>query len=160
MLVSTVQWRKSAARVHCLLLHDPPPHHIPPLQVITEHQAELPVLYNKSSLITYFTHRELWISISFLNNWAPLVVQIVKNPPALQDTWVRSLSQEDPQEEEIATHSNILAWRIPWMEEPGRLQSMGLQRVRHDFHNHRTVLNSPKSFNYRFLSALLNVSST
>ena len=60
---------------------------------------------------------------------------MVKNPPAnegTQDTWVRSLYGEDPLEEEMATHSSILAWRIPWMEEPGGLQSMGLQRVRQD----------------------------
>ena len=48
------------------------------------------------------------------------------------EMWVRSLGQEDPQEEEMATHSSILAWKIPWTEEPGGLQSMGLQRVRHD----------------------------
>ena len=51
----------------------------------------------------------------------------------MQETWVRSLGQEDPMEEEMATHSSILAWKIPWTEEPGRLQSMGSQRVRHDF---------------------------
>ena len=52
--------------------------------------------------------------------------------PMMQETWVRSLGQEDPLEKEMATHSSILAWKIPWMEEPGRLQSMGLQRVGHD----------------------------
>ena len=56
----------------------------------------------------------------------------VKNPPTMQDTWVQSLGQEDPLEEGIATHSSILAWRIPWTEKPSGLQSMGLQRVRHD----------------------------
>ena len=64
--------------------------------------------------------------------WASLVAQTVKNPYAMQETWVRSLSWEDPLEEGMATHSSILAWRIPWTEEPGGLQSMGLQRVRHD----------------------------
>ena len=60
------------------------------------------------------------------------------NLPAMQETQkmqktqVRSLGQEDPLEEEMATHSSILSWRIPWTEEPGRLQSMGLQRVGHD----------------------------
>ena len=49
-----------------------------------------------------------------------------------QETWVRSLGQEDPLEKEMAIHSSILAWKIPWMEEPGRLQSMGSQRVGHD----------------------------
>ena len=57
---------------------------------------------------------------------------MVKNPPAMQETWVRSLGWEDPLEKEMATHSSILAWRIPWTEEPGGLQSMGLQRVGHN----------------------------
>ncbi|MES9130246.1 hypothetical protein ABEQ10_11990, partial [Cutibacterium acnes] len=61
-----------------------------------------------------------------------LVAQRVKNPPAMQETWVQSLGWEDPLEKEMATHSSILAWRIPWTEEPGGLQSMGSQRVRHD----------------------------
>ena len=62
---------------------------------------------------------------------ASLVAQMVKNLPATQKTWVRSLSWEDPLEKQMATHSNILAWKIPRTEKPGRLQSMGLQRVRH-----------------------------
>ena len=57
---------------------------------------------------------------------------VVKNPPANAGTQVRSLGQEDPLEEEMATHSSILAWRIPWTEEPGGLQSIGLHRVGHD----------------------------
>ena len=57
---------------------------------------------------------------------------VVKNPPAMQETWVGFLGLEDPLEEGMATHSGILAWRIPWTEEPGRLQSMGLHKVRHD----------------------------
>ena len=56
----------------------------------------------------------------------PLVAQTVKNPPAMWETWVRSLGWEDPLEEGIATHSSILAWRIPWTEEPGILQSVEL----------------------------------
>ena len=60
------------------------------------------------------------------------MAQLVKNPPAMQKTWVESLGREDPLEKEMATHSSILAWRIPWMEEPGGLQSMGLQRVGYD----------------------------
>ena len=65
---------------------------------------------------------------------ASLVVQLVKNPPAMQEylpmmqeTWVQSLGWEDPLEKEMATHSSILVWEIPWTEEPGMLQSMGLQ---------------------------------
>ena len=57
---------------------------------------------------------------------------MAKNPPAMQDTEVQSLGWEDPLEKGMATHSSILAWRIPWTEEPGGLQAMGLQRVRHD----------------------------
>ena len=74
-------------------------------------------------------------SVSFpmwqYSNWLQLA-QRLKRLFALQATWVRSLGQEDPLEKEMATHSSILAWRIPWMEEPGGLQSMGSQRVGHD----------------------------
>jgi len=57
---------------------------------------------------------------------------MVKNLPAMQETQVQSLSQEDPLEKKMVIHSSILAWRIPWTEEPGRLQSMGLRTVGHD----------------------------
>ena len=60
------------------------------------------------------------------------MAQTVKNLPAMQEKWVRFLGQEDPLEEGMATHSSILAWRIPWTEEPGRLQSTGSHRVGHD----------------------------
>ena len=57
---------------------------------------------------------------------------MVKNLPAMQEVWVQSLGQEDPLEEGTATPSNVLAWRIPWTEDPCGLQSIGLQRVRHN----------------------------
>ena len=57
---------------------------------------------------------------------------MVKNPPAMKDSWVQSLGQEDLPEKGMATHSSIFAWRISWREEPGRLQAMGPQRVRRD----------------------------
>ena len=57
---------------------------------------------------------------------------MVKNLPAMQEAWVQSLDLEDPLEKGMATHSSVLAWRIPWTEEPGGLQSMGLQRVGHN----------------------------
>ena len=63
---------------------------------------------------------------------ASLVAQMVKRLPTMQETRVRSLGQEDPLEEGMATHSSILAWRIPWTEDPDRLQSMGSQTVGHD----------------------------
>ena len=74
------------------------------------------------------THRALiwpWL-------WASLVSQRLKHLPAMQETQVRSPSLEDPLEKEMATHSSTLAWRIPWREEPGRLQSIGSQRIGHD----------------------------
>ena len=73
-------------------------------------------------------------------SWASLLAQTVKNPPAKWETWVRSLGWEDSLEEGMATHSSVLAWRIPRTEEPGRLQSMGSQRVRHNWATqHSTV---------------------
>ena len=71
-------------------------------------------LYNRDNDATYFE------------------AQSVKDLPAMQETWVRSLGWEDPLEKETATHSSILAWKISWTEEPGGLQSMGSQRVGHD----------------------------
>ena len=64
--------------------------------------------------------------------YASLVAQMVKRLSAMRETRVRSLGWEDPLEKEMATHSRTIAWKIPWMEEPSRLQSMGLQRVGHD----------------------------
>ena len=61
-----------------------------------------------------------------------MLAQMVKNLPAIQKTWVLSLGQEDPLEKGMVTHSGILAWKIPWTEEPGGLLSMGLQRVGYD----------------------------
>ena len=63
---------------------------------------------------------------------ASLVAQTVKRLPTIRETWVQSLGWGDLLEKEMATHSSILAWKIPWTEEPGKLQSMGLQRVGHD----------------------------
>ena len=69
----------------------------------------------------------LWQKV--YSKWASLIAQLVKNLPAMQKTQVQFLGQEDPLEKEMATHSSILAWRIPWTEEPSRLQSMGLQEL-------------------------------
>ena len=66
---------------------------------------------------------------AIISNWNSLVAQTVKNLPTMQEIWVPSLGWEDPLEKEMATHSSTLAQEIPWMEEPGRLQSMGSQRV-------------------------------
>ena len=77
------------------------------------------------------------LSLSFFQallepSWASLAVQTIENLPAVQETWVLSLGWEDPLEKEMATHSSTLAWKIPWTEESGRLQSIGSQRVGHD----------------------------
>ena len=73
----------------------------------------------------------LVFTLSYWVIGASLVAQRLKHLSAIQETWVRSLGWEVPLEKEMATHSSILAWRIPWMEEPGGLQSTGLQRVGH-----------------------------
>ena len=66
-----------------------------------------------------------WTELNWPSSiWASMVAQLVKNPPAMWETWVRSLCWKDPLEIGVSTHSSILAWRIPWVEEPGRLQSM------------------------------------
>ena len=72
------------------------------------------------------------ISGPYVFDGASLVAQTVNGPPAMLETWVQSLGQEDPLEKELATHSSILAWKIPWTEEPGGLQSMESQRVGHN----------------------------
>ena len=89
-----------------------------------------------------------------------LPLRVVKNPPATQEAqkmWVRSLGREDPLEKGMATHSSILAWRIPWTEMPGGLQSIGSQRVGHDWnalaHTHATL--SEHSFYFSHVSYIL-----
>ena len=80
------------------------------------------------------------------------MAQMVKNPPTMQETWVQYLGGEDPLEKGMATYSSILAWRIPWTEKPGRLQSMGSQRVRHDW--------MTNVFTFKTLEQLQNQSRT
>ena len=101
-----------------------------------------------------------FIFLRFLKNWgclvicglpfgASLVSQRLKRLPAMQETWVRSLGWEDPLEKEMATHPSILAWRIPWTEEPGGLQSTGSQRVGHNWATSLTLLLSNKTISSR-----------
>ena len=80
-----------------------------------------------------FPVKFFWLKHSQSFSWASLVAQIVKCLPTLQETWVWSLGQENPLEKEMVIHSSSLAWKIPWIEEPGRLQSVGSQRVRHNW---------------------------
>ena len=73
-----------------------------------------------------------FLLLSSILLYASLVAQKLKRLPGMWEIWVQSLGREDPLEKEMATHSSTLAWRIPWREEPGGLQSMGSQRVGHD----------------------------
>ena len=75
-----------------------------------------------------------------------MVAQMVKNLPAMQEVWVQFLGQKDPLEKRMATHSCILAWKIPWTEEPGGLQSMVSQRIRHD--KATNTMNYSENFSY------------
>ena len=86
-----------------------------------------------SSSITLQFPASMQLASELWEESAYQVVLVVKNLPAKQETRVQSLGQEDPLEKGMATHSSIPAWRIPWTEEPGRLQSIGSQRVRHDW---------------------------
>ena len=75
---------------------------------------------------------KMFVILGNVQAWASLVAQSVKNLPAMQKMWVQFLGWEDPLEKEMATHSSILGWKIPWTEESGKLQSIGLQRVEHN----------------------------
>ena len=87
---------------------------------------------SKSLLWAYSFYKfHFKFSILFFN-MTSLVAQMVKRLSTIQETWVRSLGREDPLEKEMAIYSSTIAWKIPWTEEPGRLQSMGSQRVGHD----------------------------
>ena len=95
-----------------------------------KHNLRHPVL-SVPSYVFMCTFIHICPSSQFI--WPSLVAQMVKHPPAMQETLIQSLSGEDSLEKEIATHSSILAQRIPWTEEPGASQSMGSQRVGHDW---------------------------
>ena len=91
-----------------------------PASALNRASLFLGLLYHKND---HSLH--LFFSVGFRVLGASLVAQRLKRLPAMKETWVRSLGQEDPLEKEMATHSSILAWRIPWTEEPGGLQSSG-----------------------------------
>ena len=84
------------------------------------------------SKFSFLLGRFLGELLGHMAGMAFLVAQTVKRLPTMRETWVQSLGWEDLLETEMAPHSSTLAWKIPWMEEPGKLQSMGLQRVGHD----------------------------
>ena len=98
-------------------------------QLVSQHRRES--LWVKAYMCCFYFLNFFLLTYSWFR--ASLVAQTVKKLPAMQETQVRSLGQEDPLEKEMATHSSILAWRIPWTEKPGGLQAMRSQRVRHDW---------------------------
>ena len=93
-------------------------------------------------------------------SWASLMAQTVKNPPAMQETWVWSLGWEDPLEEGMATNSGILAWRILWTEESGRLQSMQSQRVRHNWATKQSTQHRGYKWEKLLINELLSMKET
>ena len=94
-------------------------------------QTPLLAVWYLSPDFFHFFHKYILTTCYVL--WASLVAQTVKGLPAMRETWVQFLGREDPLEKEMAIPSSTLAWKIPWTEEPGRLQSMGSQRVGHDW---------------------------
>ena len=139
----------------CLTLSDPMDCSLPGSSIHGIFQARVlewgAIAFSKSELY-HFLNRWCWANFltplipSFLNSNADIIITIILLllTPAMQETQVRSLGQEDPVEKEMAPHSSILAWRIPWMEEPGGLQSMGSQIVGHDWatstHNAKIIV--------------------
>ena len=101
--------------------------------ILMSYWLESFVLKHGASRIFPGLHMEFIFNINVFQ--ASQVAQWYRICLLMQETWVRSLDQEDPQEKEMATHSSILAWEMPWTEEPGGLQSVGLQRVGHDWSN-------------------------
>ena len=97
--------------------------------LVPPEKKPLPSLERK----THFAIPKSKLEIMGSSWWSSLLAQRVKCLPTMRETWVQSLGWEDPLEKEMASHSSTLAWKIPWTEKPGRLQSMGLQRVRHDW---------------------------
>ena len=96
----------------------------------------------------------VWLLYYLESLWASLVTQMAKNPPAMLQTQIQSLSQEDSLEKGMATHSSIPVWRIPWTEEPGKLQSTGSQRVRHDWATNTTYLYCSCHFSSRWILSI------
>ena len=159
-MVFPIHWHESAMDLHVLPIPILPPTSLPPDSSVlreqhqntyiikgeTDHQPRLDA-WDKCSGLVHWGGEEFWQGISKgrrpvhetsgfpTNQW-------VNKPAAMQETqemWVQSLGQEDPLEEEMATHSSALAWRISWTEEPGRLESMGSQWVGYDWaHIHST----------------------
>ena len=115
------------------------------------HQITPSPLYPMLLLLLFMGLLKLYLGAS-------QAVLVVKSPLAIQESWVRSLGQEDPLEEEMATQSSMIAWKIPWTEEPDGLQSIGLHRVGHDWRDLASVQTLPSYFFSRYsFSGLANL---
>ena len=112
------------------------------------------------SLLMWMPQYHMSLGISHSRAVASLVAQRLKRLPAMPETWVRSLGQEDPLEKEMATYSSILAWTIPWTEEPGELQSTGSQRVGHDWVSSLSLHPQGWGLSYSLLSPQYPVTKT
>ena len=100
--------------------------------MVQDDKISMKRMKTKDYLIPFSNCDVIVLIIKYFKPWASLMAQRLKRLPAMQETRVPSLGWEDPLEKGMAPHSSTLAWRIPWREEPGRLQSMGSQRVGHD----------------------------
>jgi len=120
----------------------------------------LSVVLIQISLILWVRIRVSYVLCLYFHFRASLVAQMVKNPHAMQETEVWFLGREDALEKEMATHSSILAWRIPWTEEPRRLQYMGSQRVGHNWSNLAHTENKTKKRRETRAKFIFNLEST
>ena len=114
------------------------------------------ITLQSKGLSIIFSSTTIW-KHKFFGTQTSLVAQMVKHLPMMQETWVRFLGGEDPLEKEMATHSTILVWRIPWTEKPGRMQSIGSQKVGHDWRD--LACRHTLMYILFFIYTCLNVSS-
>ena len=144
----SAEWMKVLVTQLCLTLCDPMDCSMPGSSVHGILQARIlewvAMAFSRGSsqprgrtCISYIS----WIVRRVLYHWDSLVAQIVKHLPPVLETRVQSLGRENPLEKEMATHSSILAWEIPWTEEPGMLQSRGLQRIWHTWAGRHAIKN-------------------
>ena len=126
-------WNPHENQWHGIIVHLGEMHSAVSQGIGSNSPVVIPTIFRFSATEALLSHRSYWVLQPPSIHWASLVAQTVKRLPTMRETQVRSLGWEDPLEKGMATHSSTLAWRIPWTEEPGRLQSMGWQRVGHDW---------------------------
>ena len=137
--ISSLQWLQRRFRLYCRMgcVSSPSSELRTSLLCLSSSANGMQYCFFKSRVHKHwwqmFLPLPLATNSSWNSSWTSLVAQMVKRLPPMWETWVQSLGREDLLEKEMAIHSSILAWKIQWTEQPGRLQSMGLQRVRHDW---------------------------